>query len=114
MGALLAHAQNLGNRSSAPVSSLLTEVDRAGHLPWPDELAMRRGVLWSMQGDVQPGQTGTIGQGELLFIFLTTDFLSKESSARSITDGRMISSRSTVRDSVLMIRRRHAGRRGRA
>jgi hypothetical protein len=63
---LLAHAQALATHSSAPVSSLLTPLDRANALPWPTEAAMRQGLLFALQGSMSGvGDVGKIGDGEL-------------------------------------------------
>ncbi|RSH95027.1 hypothetical protein EHS25_000113 [Saitozyma podzolica] len=59
---LLAHAQALATHSSAPVSSLLTPLDRANALPWPTEAAMRQGLLFALQGSMSGvGDVGKIG-----------------------------------------------------
>ena len=61
---LLAHAHALAKHSSAPISSLLTPIDRAQYMPWPTENAMRQGLLFQMEGSMSGvGQTGQVGDG---------------------------------------------------
>jgi mediator of RNA polymerase II transcription subunit 4 len=64
---LLAHAHALAKHSSAPLSSLLTSIDKAQYQPWPTENAMRQGLLFQMEGSMSGvGQTGEIGDGTSL------------------------------------------------
>lgn len=61
---LLAHAHALAKHSSAPISSLLTPIDRQQYQPWPTENAMRQGLLFQMEGSMSGvGQTGQVGDG---------------------------------------------------
>ena len=63
---LLAHAQALARTSSAPVSSLLAPVDRVGAEPWPNEVNMRMGLLFRLEGSMGGvGDVGVIGDGKL-------------------------------------------------
>ena len=64
---LLAHAHALAKHSSAPISSLLTPIDRQQYQPWPTENAMRQGLLFQMEGSMSGvGQTGQVGDGTSL------------------------------------------------
>jgi mediator of RNA polymerase II transcription subunit 4 len=64
---LLAHAHALAKHSSAPISSLLTPIDRQQYQPWPTENAMRQGLLFQMEGSMSGvGQTGQVGDGMFL------------------------------------------------
>jgi len=64
---LLAHAHALAKHSSAPISSLLTPIDRQQYQPWPTENAMRQGLLFQMEGSMSGvGQTGQVGDGTCL------------------------------------------------
>jgi mediator of RNA polymerase II transcription subunit 4 len=65
IASLLSHAHGLARHSSAPVSSLLTPIDKAQYQPWPTEGAMRQGLLFQMEGSMSGiGQTGQIGDGQ--------------------------------------------------
>jgi mediator of RNA polymerase II transcription subunit 4 len=67
----LSHAHALAKHSSAPISSLLTPIDKAQYQPWPTENAMRQGLLFQMEGSMSGiGQTGQIGDG--MFYLLTS------------------------------------------
>ncbi|WRT69082.1 uncharacterized protein IL334_006065 [Kwoniella shivajii] len=61
---LLSHAHSLARHSSAPISSLMADVDKAQYQPWPTEMSMRMGLLFQMSGEGMGGmgQKGTVGE----------------------------------------------------
>ncbi|KAL1411149.1 hypothetical protein Q8F55_002099 [Vanrija albida] len=60
---LLAHAHALARTTSAPVSSLLAPVERAHAAPWPNETAMRQGLLFQLEGSMSGvGDVGVVGE----------------------------------------------------
>lgn len=62
---LIAHAHALARTTSAPVSSLLAPVDKAAATPWPNEAAMRQGLLFQLEGSMSGvGDVGVVGDGE--------------------------------------------------
>lgn len=62
---LIAHAHALAKTTSAPVSSLLAPVDKAAATPWPNEAAMRQGLLFQLEGSMSGiGDVGVVGDGE--------------------------------------------------
>lgn len=62
---LLAHAHALSRTTSAPVSSLLAPVDKAQATPWPNEMNMRQGLLFQLEGSMSGmGSTGVVGTGK--------------------------------------------------
>ncbi|EKD04791.1 hypothetical protein A1Q2_00902 [Trichosporon asahii var. asahii CBS 8904] len=59
---LIAHAHALAKTTSAPVSSLLAPVDKAAATPWPNEAAMRQGLLFQLEGSMSGvGDVGVVG-----------------------------------------------------
>ncbi|OCF79199.1 hypothetical protein I204_01146 [Kwoniella mangroviensis CBS 8886] len=59
---LLSHAQNLSRYSSAPISSLMSDIDKNQYQPWPTEMAMRMGLLFQMSGNEGMGGMGRTGE----------------------------------------------------
>jgi len=85
---LLAHAHALARHSSAPVSSLLTPIDKAQYQPWPTENAMRQGLLFQMEGSMSGiGQTGQVGDGQSGFCCLLTKLTSRRGQRRRCNNG---------------------------
>lgn len=83
VASLLSHAHGLARHSSAPVSSLLTPIDKAQYQPWPTENAMRQGLLFQMEGSMSNvGQTGQIGDGESIRGSASYSYCSSLSSGR--------------------------------
>ncbi|WOO81462.1 Mediator of RNA polymerase II transcription subunit 4 [Vanrija pseudolonga] len=63
---LLAHAHALARTTSAPVSSLLAPVERAQAAPWPNEAAMRQGLLFQLEGSMSGvGDVGVVGEEQV-------------------------------------------------
>ncbi|KAK4687688.1 mediator of RNA polymerase II transcription subunit 4, partial [Tremellales sp. Uapishka_1] len=59
---LVSHAIALSKTTSAPVSSLLLERERAQSTPWPGEAEMRMGSLFILQGSMSGvGDVGKLG-----------------------------------------------------
>ncbi|WWC64012.1 uncharacterized protein I303_106618 [Kwoniella dejecticola CBS 10117] len=58
---LLAHSQRLARYSSAPISSLMSDVDKNQFQPWPNETMMRMGLLFQMGGNEGMGGMGKKG-----------------------------------------------------
>lgn len=47
------------------MSSLLAPVDKAAATPWPNEAAMRQGLLFQLEGSMSGvGDVGVVGDGE--------------------------------------------------
>jgi mediator of RNA polymerase II transcription subunit 4 len=63
---ILSHARALAKHSSAPVSHLLSDVDKAQYQPWPTETAMRAGILFREGGGSMSGlgDIGVMGEGK--------------------------------------------------
>ncbi|WVW79371.1 hypothetical protein I302_101339 [Kwoniella bestiolae CBS 10118] len=59
---LLSHSQNLSRFSSAPISTLMSDIDKNQYQPWPTEMAMRMGLLFQMSGNEGMGGMGRTGE----------------------------------------------------
>ncbi|WWC73084.1 uncharacterized protein I206_107049 [Kwoniella pini CBS 10737] len=59
---LLAQSQRLAKYSSAPISNLMSNIDKNQFQPWPNEMMMRMGLLFQMGGNEGMGGMGKKGK----------------------------------------------------